>query len=318
VRVEINSHGWRDDEYPYKKPPGTFRILILGDSFVEGFQVPLRDTLAKVLEQKLNKRRRNVKVINAGFGGVGTDYELLFFRREGFKYAPDLVIVGFFVGNDVQDNYRSKGILVPGGSSLAYEKGGFTVRVKQFLAQHSCAYNYFGIVLPRQSPVLAKLAMKLGLLAPQSFDETHGIAQPHYLVLAKRYGQDWEKAWEVTQALVWQLKKEVKARGSKLAVFSIPLREQVCENAWKVQLSRPAMTATQWDVTKPERILGEIMKENKIPFLSLLPYLSEAENRCDLYCAADGHWNSQGHRLAGQVIYRWLVDEGLVQTEIED
>src|SRR5574337_1459165 len=34
--VRINSKGLRDVEHPYEKPPGVFRILVLGDSYMEG------------------------------------------------------------------------------------------------------------------------------------------------------------------------------------------------------------------------------------------------------------------------------------------
>jgi hypothetical protein len=43
VPVTINSHGWRDVERPVDKPPGTTRVLVLGDSFAEALQVPLDD-----------------------------------------------------------------------------------------------------------------------------------------------------------------------------------------------------------------------------------------------------------------------------------
>jgi hypothetical protein len=133
IRVKINSKGLRDKEYAYRKEEGTFRILVLGDSFTEALQVPVDDTFCNVLERELNRRQRHFEVINGGFAGVGTDYELLFLKREGYKYYPDLVILAFF-GNDIYDNYRSKSILDNEKGPLEFERKGLIVNLKHFLA----------------------------------------------------------------------------------------------------------------------------------------------------------------------------------------
>ena len=54
TKVLINSKGLRDREYKYAKPPGTRRILCLGDSFKLGYGVEADQTFAKVLERLLN------------------------------------------------------------------------------------------------------------------------------------------------------------------------------------------------------------------------------------------------------------------------
>jgi len=314
IHIKINSRGLRDKEYPYRKKEGTFRILVLGDSFTEGFQVPLEGTFCKILESRLNETRTQFEVINAGFAGVGTDYELLFFRREGYKYHPDLAIIAFF-GNDIYDNYRSKDVLANRTVPLAYEEKGLVVDLKQFLAEKSCAYNYFGYTLPKHLPFLASVLMKLRLLSSQPMDDARGVDQLHYLVFAKEYGPEWKKAWDVTRVLISALKKEAEQRGTNLAVLSIPFREQVYEKLWKSKLSRPGMRERDWDLNKPDRLLARFLGNARIPFLQLLPYFKKAGNKSELYHSADGHWNVDGHHLAGQLIHNWLVEEGLVPID---
>lgn len=314
IHVKINSKGLRDKEYPYRKEEGTFRILVLGDSFTEGFQVALEDTFCKVLEYELNRDGGKFEVINAGFAGVGTDYELLFLRREGYKYSPDLVMIGFF-GNDIYDNYRSKTILASSNAPLEYERKGLVTRLKKFLAQSSCAYNYFGYTLPKHVPFLAKVLMNLGLVSFQPMDASDGVDQLHYLVFAKEYGLEWEKAWDVTEILISEVKKEAEKRGSHLAVISIPFREQVYENLWQSRLSKPGMRRREWDLNKPDRLLETFLDDSGIPFLQLLPHFKKAADKSELYHTEDGHWNVGGHHLAGQVIYDWLLKEELVPVE---
>lgn len=107
VDVTINSQGLRDVERAdYHKPEGVYRILLLGDSYVEGLRVPLEQTFGKRLELALNANAPvglRYEVINAGVSGWGADQELLWLRAEGAKYQPDLVLLSFFPGNDFQN-----------------------------------------------------------------------------------------------------------------------------------------------------------------------------------------------------------------------
>jgi hypothetical protein len=99
TRVQINSKGLRDEETPYQKPEGEFRVLFLGDSQLFGDGVEADETFVSLLETELN----SVQAINAGVIGYGTDQQLLFLKREGIKYSPDLVIVAMNA-YDFQDN----------------------------------------------------------------------------------------------------------------------------------------------------------------------------------------------------------------------
>ena len=99
ARVQINSTGLRDDDIPYQKPDGEFRILFLGDSQLFGEGVQAEDTFAKMLEADF----QNVQTINAAVIGYGTDQQALFLEKEGVQYAPDLIIVTLNT-YDFQDN----------------------------------------------------------------------------------------------------------------------------------------------------------------------------------------------------------------------
>ena len=67
-----------------------------------GWSLRGEDTYASQLASLLATLRPNqrVEVINAGVSAWGSDQALLWYRNEGAKYEPDLVILGFFPGND--------------------------------------------------------------------------------------------------------------------------------------------------------------------------------------------------------------------------
>src|SRR5262249_52186888 len=64
VDVAINRRGLRDVERDYEAPPGVTRVLALGDSFVEGYTVPLPETVSQRLEASLRADGRHVDVLN--------------------------------------------------------------------------------------------------------------------------------------------------------------------------------------------------------------------------------------------------------------
>ncbi len=104
--VRINSRGLRDREFSFTKPPGVYRILVLGDSHTFGWGVEMEETYARRLERRLNSARRvntRVEVINCGVPAMGTAHQILFLETEGWRYRPDAILLGFFF-NDVNDN----------------------------------------------------------------------------------------------------------------------------------------------------------------------------------------------------------------------
>ena len=106
VPVRINRLGLRDDrEYDLAKRPNTFRILVLGDSVTFGHGSAGEHTYPALLERRLNAWRPDVdwQVWNAAVPGYNTAQELAHLLEVGPSFHPDLVIVGFFE-NDLVDN----------------------------------------------------------------------------------------------------------------------------------------------------------------------------------------------------------------------
>src|SRR5689334_19191189 len=93
----INSQGLHDYEYSRRKPPGTFRIVGVGDSSLFGWGVPFEDSGLKVLERRLNEasHARKFEVIDFAAPGYNTVMEAETFVRRCLDYAPDLVLLNF-------------------------------------------------------------------------------------------------------------------------------------------------------------------------------------------------------------------------------
>jgi hypothetical protein len=117
-----NSQGFRSyEDFHLEKPPGVFRVIALGDSTTEGFEVRQSYTYPAVLKRYLKKYGINAEVFNTGISGFGTAEELIYLENEGIKYKPDAVVLGFFA-NDFDDNVRSELFKIVGGKLVVANK----------------------------------------------------------------------------------------------------------------------------------------------------------------------------------------------------
>jgi len=111
ITISTNRIGARDNEHSFLKNEYTYRIVVIGDSFVLGSGINAEDGFQKVLERKLNNDNNNniktknktVEIISLGNTGYGpVQYEQLL-KTYGLKYDPDLIIISYFAGNDITD-----------------------------------------------------------------------------------------------------------------------------------------------------------------------------------------------------------------------
>jgi hypothetical protein len=108
--IRINRFGFRGPEWSEQPSPNTFRIAVLGDSFVDGSSLPEAETLTGVIERHLLQcsatPARSFEVLNFGVSGYGTAQEYLLLQQRIAAFQPNLVLLAFYVGNDIADNSR--------------------------------------------------------------------------------------------------------------------------------------------------------------------------------------------------------------------
>lgn len=104
---KINSNGWNSkySVYQENKTPNKYRIAVIGDSYVEAFQVDFNASLAERLEKKLGPEQ--TEVFRFGISGAPMSQYLHLLRKEVVLYRPDLVVV-ILVHNDFQESYQLK------------------------------------------------------------------------------------------------------------------------------------------------------------------------------------------------------------------
>lgn len=109
IQVTTNALGMRDGAVGPRD--GAFRILSIGDSYAFGYGVEQDESYAHQLEQLLNAggKEQRFEVMNGGVSGYSTFQEAALLERLAPRVEPDLVLVGFFTGNDFKENLERAG-----------------------------------------------------------------------------------------------------------------------------------------------------------------------------------------------------------------
>jgi hypothetical protein len=117
--IETNNLGFHDRERQASND--NYRILFLGDSFLEGRQVKTESLFTSRLEKKLSSDGKKIEAINAGVPGTGTPYQYVLWK-EFFEpnIKIDHVVVCFFMGNDLMDNNLDLVALTSGSSDSGF------------------------------------------------------------------------------------------------------------------------------------------------------------------------------------------------------
>jgi len=324
VFASVNSRGQHDREHQTEKPPDTFRIAVLGDSFTEGFQVSIDKAYWSVLQQKLSEcgtlRGKKVETINFGVSGYGTAAELEMLRSRVWSYSPDLVILAFFTGHNVQDNSRAlaqdpyRPYFVHKNGRLVLDDSFRTV--PDFRSRFGPGRMFVSWAVAH-SRLLQVAAVGLSYLTGKNAD---GL-KPTDMGLDERIYREpndpvWQEAWSVTEDLLLTMRNEVAAREAKFVVVTLSNAIQVDPDApfRKELIQRLGVK----DLFYPDYRIKAFGERNGIPVVTLAPkFLQYAEEHQTalhaLWGNHQGHWNEKGHYLAGQLIARELCRDGLVQ-----
>lgn len=303
--VSFNSAGMRDREHALAKRDGDYRILVMGDSFMEAFQVPFEASLPARLEQTLAvSTGRTIEVINAGVSGWGTDDELRYFSEYGRTYRPDLVVVAMTLHNDFSDNLRQTWHTEREGKLVEQERA----PIPWLTYQRLTAQAYIATRL--QMYQLWRKARHRGEMKQMGQQLRSHVETLFDVPLGETTG----RGVRLTELLLARLDSVVRAEGGRLAVVLLPLEVQLSDTIFSTFAASRSDRATSIAFDQPQRQLHQITSRLGIPVVDLLPSFRAwtASGGERLFVERDGHWNARGHRLATDVVAAALVEQGIL------
>lgn len=305
--VHFNSFGMRDREHAVEKQAGVFRILLLGDSFMEALQVAYVDSFPKLLEDRLRESTHvAVEVINCAVSGWGTDQQLAYLERYGLAFRPDLILVAMTVHNDVSDNLQEQFYALTNGKLAArakYEWPWFEYRllnIKDFLASRSH---------------LAQLLRKYKSI--MELNQARQDLESHLSKLVDKEGsQELTRGWDITFEMFRRIQDRSKEIKAETAVFLIPLSIQLYSQDLTRFAGAHGLERDRLTLDKPQAAMQRFGSERGIEIIDLLPRFREwTETHKQSLHVADGHWKPQGHRIAADIVAQDLVGRSLIRAK---
>jgi hypothetical protein len=313
VHEAINAHGLRGPDRPYDKAAGLRRVMLLGNSFTEAANVEEEETLRAVLEARLLARGRGAyEVINGGTAGYSTDQEYLFYRREGARYHPDVVVMVFYY-NDLA------GVLGGEGGKPYFELGeaGLVLRNSpvpppdaqwnrdrrnRFVFRpwrRSYALRLLSQRTGAGNPELHRVLARVGLTEP--IDDT---PPPEMWPYGLGHRAEVLEMWRRFVALVSALRGEVDKGGGELVLFYAPAAFETDDRAWDLTRRRYRF-GRRWERDRVAGDLAATAAELGILLVDPRPEFRAAfaGGRRTNY-PVDGHWNVAGNALAAEVLER--------------
>jgi hypothetical protein len=281
----FNSRGFNDVERSVVRPATiTRRIVAIGDSFFVG-AVPQRANFLTLLASEL-ATDGSTDVVNMGVAGTEPRDYLSILVNEGLAFKPDLVLVGFFVGNDFE-----------------------TPRPKLYEYSYAATLaNALWRVTRSKTPVVAEA----GTAATYN-DTEPSLSRDRFLEIevdrAWVYEKDASRLTAATRnvaADLRQMRDIAKRSGADFAVVIIPDEAQI-NMSLQAEVARASGHApSDLDFAQPNRFIARALDAEGIRTLDLLPTFQEAGRGAVLYKPQDTHWNLAGNQLAAKTIAIFL------------
>lgn len=287
---QSNSFGARDRERSLRSDPP--RVVVLGDSFVEGVGTESGRRMTDLLEA-----RSGIEFLNFGTaGGFGSTQEWLLYRELASRFDHDLVLLFHFPNNDFLDNdpalaafaqaYRPYLVKTRAGAwELEYPFDFEAIRARD-RAQLGWNRWYNASFLYRFGSWLRDQIDYRRMLARVSTTELGYVGYVNY------GDADLERLFEGYRRL------RDDARERELVIFSLPRLHEL-----EYARTHPVADAL------PARLAEFAQREPRIRYVDMLPeFLADAERSgralADYFIPCDGHWSDLGNAVAAEIVSR--------------
>lgn len=288
----INSAGARDKERELHSAD-TNRVIVLGDSFIEGWGVHASERVSDILEKKTNR-----EFLNFSCATFGPTQELVLYKALASQYDHSTIVMGFLPFNDFSDDdlaidknshfYKPYFLKTDSGFQLTYHgvppvpsssgtdsstpyTGGSSWKsvTVRFLKAYTYWYNIYSYI-------------KLSRKQNKEMENKSGKTASYY----------YDFTEEQFLRLEYVLTQLREAAGKKrIILFSIPLSTDM------------ARIRSEQGTPPLVQKLDSACKNLQIEYLDLSPYAPDEKTYRNYFLYCDPHWSEKGNRFTADILY---------------
>ena len=307
--ITLNSAGNRDSEHAFEKGAGVVRAVLVGDSFLWGHGARDGDRAVDRVGDLFvdpSGRGRRLETVNLATSGYGSDQQAMKYVLKGAAYRPDVVVLGFFSGNDPLENASSVAWNCPKPKLVA--RGGEKLVLTGVPVPRISGWANNGLIAPtsalrrlaRTSAVAKFLATRewpLGRLSRDPGGAPDALVASGFVdAVEAEPDESPVDATELTVAIVERLRALLAKADVPLVVLLIPSAHLYVKDYERE--TRDYQRIRLWAEEK-----GAV----SVDFLA-----ATAEYRGDwepIYLALNDHWTPKGNEIAAR-----LLAEGIAKA----
>ena len=322
----------RGNEVSYEKPQNTFRIMCLGDSRFFGFEVNDNQTLTHYLEKILNHFSDGIRfeVLNGSPTGWDLLGDYVYYKKEGYKYKPDLVLLNYSPNRLYSIVPFANSNLKTSNFKVETSNGKINLQNVQFDLEYTALRDFIpGLIkkipfyteLRSSSHLFTYLLKKINvLLAPD-------VEAPKLMGFKEFVNSLSPK---LADELIWQVDNsvEIKQNGLdnsnefKTAIFYVFLKQMMDlakgSGSELVTLDFPSYKKLYGlKAFLKEKFPKIVLPTNLLNLGSLDERLKTAQDQIDspLFFPMDNHWTPAGNYIVALLTYNFLLEKNLLPEQ---
>ncbi|MBM3990912.1 MAG: hypothetical protein FJ298_07875, partial [Planctomycetes bacterium] len=301
VRIQTNQLALVDDPMSTpSKPAGTWRLLVLGDSFTQGFTVSRDDLYVDLLERRWRAQGRPIDVVNAGTEAWSTDQEVAWFLAHGETFEPDLVLLAAYE-NDIYWNGQARYVTRNAAKPLFRADG--TLEIER------CP----DVGPPPWTERFATTKLLAGLISPQRIPAEHlfqptGAARPilrEFAPLLNERPEFLERSIAATGGALIALRQECERIGALPLLLAIPSHAAIdpAHASRFSEASLGGLDPSTWTADAAPDLLLRLAQASGLRGFDPRAALRAAQAERAQYFELDWHLNPAGNRTLASFLH---------------